>query len=193
MAEFQNAIRDAPRAIPGYHGHTSDGKGEITSPAGRALKPDRNGRYFVRKDDGYRTRVHGDILIRLALGTPPRFPVEMRPIVGGNGKYHAGVDGKIYSVHRDGTVSSLEGTLRSGRTDGCRQVTLSKGRTTSISLLVLSAFSGPMPSPGCVPVHADGSAANCSPDNLSWGRGHCALRSATGKFVARDSSAGGPT
>ena len=52
-------------------------------------------------------------------------------------------------------------------------------RRVSVARLVLTATVGPPPADGMVPIHENGSGADCRPDNLRWGTRAEALRAHT--------------
>lgn len=95
------------------------------------------------------------------------FPVYYKPIVGWEGLYAAGTDGRIYRMDR-GEPEPLAGSPSS---KGYLTVSLSRGtwETHAIHKLICEAFYGPPPFAGAQVRHVDGDQTNNAPANLDWG------------------------
>lgn len=95
------------------------------------------------------------------------FPVYFKPIVGWDGLYAAGTNGRIYRMERD------EPQAHSGSptSKGYLTVSLSRGawETHAVHKLVCETFYGRAPLDGAQVRHMDGNQENNRPENLDWG------------------------
>lgn len=100
---------------------------------------------------------------------------EWRPVIGFEGKYEVGDDGRVRSVERFDASGAHRRSreLRPSRDgSGYLQVVLCDGRrhNRKVHRLVLEAWTGPRPR-GLQARHLDGNQLNNTRGNLAWGTG----------------------
>lgn len=111
----------------------------------------------------------------LGLGCGLPNGVELRPVPGFDGKYHAGSDGKIYCFSDAKVNAKRPKPFRLSEANNANDypsVAVIHGgrrRTKHVHSLVCAAWHGPKPSPTHEVRHLDGIRTNNLPENLCWG------------------------